>query len=82
MVWEGLLPGATVPQLIDVRLWVQEGSEYTPTFTAVTMVPLEGSIWYVLIAPRVVTVRSIPATAMAIIAPIDSCLSAMVCSST
>ena len=53
-----------------------------PTFTAVTMVPLEGSIWKVLMAPMVVVVRSTPTTAMAMIAPVESCLSAMVCSST
>ena len=64
----------------DVRFCVQPLSEYTPTFTVV-IVPLNGTVWFALSNPRVVTVRSIPTATRAIIVPMPSFWNAMTCSS-
>ena len=44
------LPGAIVPQVRLVRLWVQAESENTPTLGEVVMVPEVGTSWFMVIA--------------------------------
>jgi hypothetical protein len=63
-------PGFSVPTFKAVQFCVQSLFEYTPTFMVV-IVPLRGTVWYALSSPAVITVRSIPAIATAIMVPAE-----------
>ena len=64
---------AIVPKSILVQFVVHALFVQTPTLTAVT-VPPDGTKWEADSAPSLIIVRNNPATAIAFIAPNDTCL--------